>query len=69
MSVRLVLLVSKDVSTGVALRQCVKQCLRLLQVSRVAAFGEPMVDWCQKVMGFLAFALLLPQVSEAGSGS
>ena len=26
-----------------------------------------MVDWCQKVIGFLAFALLVPQASQAGS--
>src|SRR5206468_5964503 len=36
----------------------------ILQVSRIKAFGEPMVDWCQEVMGFLAFALLLPESSE-----
>ena len=56
-------------STGVALRQRVQQCLRLLQVGGVKALGEPAVDWCHEVLGFLAFALLLPQVSEAGSGS
>src|SRR6516164_1424401 len=56
-------------STGGALRQRVQQCLRLFQVSRVEAFGEPMVDWCQKGMGFLALALLLPQASQAGRGT
>src|SRR5262249_46365310 len=32
---------SKGVPTGVALRQCVQQCLRLLQVSGVKPLGEP----------------------------
>jgi hypothetical protein len=49
-------------------RQRLQQRLRLLQVSGVKAFGEPVVDRGQEVMGFLAFALLLPQASEAGSG-
>ena len=37
--------------------------------SRVKALGEPVIDWCQEVMGFLAFALLLPEASQAGGGS
>src|SRR6516162_4398270 len=69
MNTHLALLRGKGVSTGVALRQRVQQCLRLFQVSRVEAFGEPMVDWCQKGMGFLALALLLPQASQAGRGT
>jgi hypothetical protein len=28
-----------------------------------------MVDWCQEGMGFLAFALLLPQSSETGGSA
>ena len=36
---------SKGVSTGVALRQRVQQCLCLLQVGCVKALGEPAVDW------------------------
>jgi hypothetical protein len=39
------LLGRKGMSTGVALRQCVQQCLRLLQVSGVKALGEPAVGW------------------------
>jgi hypothetical protein len=35
----------QGVSTGVALRQRAQQCLRLLQVGSVKAFGEPVVDW------------------------
>ena len=63
------LLGRKGVSTDVALRQRVQQCLRLLQVSRIKPLGEPIVDWCQEVMGFLAFPLLLPETSQAGSRS
>src|SRR5262245_33295334 len=56
---------STSVSTEVALRQRVQQCLRFLQVSGIEALGEPAVDWCQEVMGFLVFALLLPESTEA----
>ena len=69
MNTRLALLGSMGVSTGVALRQRVQQCLCLLQVSGVKAFGEPAVDGCQEVIGFLAFALLLPESSETGGSS
>ena len=51
-------------STSVALRQRLQQCLGLLQVGRVQPLGEPPVDWCQQVMGFLALALLLPQFGK-----
>ena len=54
---------STDVSTGAALGQRGQQCLRLLQVSGVKALGEPAVDRGEEVIGFLAFALLLPQAS------
>ena len=60
---------STGVSTGVALRQRVQQRLRLLQVSGVKALGEPAVDWREEVMGFLVFALLLPETSETGRGA
>src|SRR5436309_10589886 len=54
----------KGGSTGVALHQRIQQCLRLLQIRRIKAFGEPAIDGCQEVMGFLAFALPLPESSE-----
>ena len=60
---------SQGVSTEVALRQRVQQCLRLLQVSGVKALGEPAVDRGQQVVHFLALALLLPKSSETSSGS
>ena len=48
------------VSTPVLCPQLLQQCLRLLEVGGVKPFGEPPVDWCQEVTGFLTFALLLP---------
>ena len=41
----------------------------LFEVSRIKSLCEPMIDRCQEVMGFLAFALLLPESSETGSCS
>ena len=52
-----------------ALRQRLQQRLRLLEVRRVKALGEPVIDWCQESMGFLAFALLLPESSQADGSS
>jgi hypothetical protein len=40
-----------------------------LQVSGVKALGEPGIDRRQKVMGFLTLLLLLPESSQARSGS
>src|SRR5262249_17473556 len=60
---------SKGVAASVALRQCLQQCLCLLQISGVKPLGEPGIDWCQEVMGFLAFPLLLPESSQAGGGT
>src|SRR5262249_35623770 len=59
----------QGVSTGVALRQRVQQRLGLLEISGVKAFGEPPVDWGQEVMGFLTFALLLPQARQTHGGT
>ena len=56
-------------AAGGALRQRLQQRLGLLEISGIKSLGEPVVDWCQKVMGFLAFALLLPQASQAGRRS
>src|SRR5437868_14460092 len=38
--------------------QFLQQRLGVFQIRSIKSFGEPMVDWCQKVTGFLAFALL-----------
>ena len=56
-------------STGVALRQRVQQCLGLLQVGGVKPLSEPVVHWCQEIIGFLAFPLLLPEASETASST
>jgi hypothetical protein len=60
---------STGVSTGVALRQRLQQRPGLLEVGRIKAFREPVVDRCQEAMGFLTFALLLPESSQADGGS
>src|SRR5262249_23514872 len=65
MNTRPALLGSKGVSTGVALRQRVQQCLRLLQILSIKPLGEPAVDRCQQLMRFLSLPLLLPQATEA----
>ena len=57
------------VCTTVLSRQLLQQCLRVLEVSGVKPLGEPAVDWRQEVIGFLAFALLLPEPSEAGGST
>ena len=51
------------------LHQLVEQCLRLLEVGRVKALGEPAIERCQEVVRFLALALLLPQSAQARGGS
>ena len=56
-------------STGIALRQRVQQRLRILQISGVKSFREPALDWRKQVIGFLAFALLLPESSQTGGGA
>ena len=65
MNIRPALLGRKGVSTGVALRQRVQQRLGLLQVGGVKPLGEPLVDWRKEVISFLAFALALPEASQA----
>ena len=51
------------------LSQCIEQGFCILQIRRIKAFGEPVVDRCQEVTGFLAFALLPPEASEADGGA
>ena len=46
--------------------QLIEQRLRLFQVERLEAFGEPVVDRCEQIVGFLALTLRLPQAREAG---
>jgi hypothetical protein len=49
------------VSAGVALRQRVQQCLRLLQVGGVEALGEPAITIRQELAGLVPPASLLLQ--------
>jgi hypothetical protein len=49
--------------------QRLHECLRLLQIRRVKAFGEPAVDWCEQVVGFGALALLLLQSLRLHEGA
>src|SRR5215471_15979286 len=56
---------SKGMSTGVALRQRVQQCLRLLQIRGVKSLGEPPVDRREERVGLSALTLVLPQPGEA----
>src|SRR5881296_1521611 len=47
----------------------VQQGLGLLEVSRGKPFGEPAIDWCQKLAGFDALSLLSPEATQAQSGA
>src|SRR5216683_527146 len=49
--------------------QLLQQCLGLLEVSGVKAFGEPAVDGCQQLVGLGPLALLLPQARQAHSSA
>src|SRR6266567_3019957 len=49
--------------------QFCQQRLGFLEVRRVEPFGEPVVDWRQQRMGFLALALALPEATQAHGGA
>src|SRR4029077_1549204 len=51
------------------LREVVEQRLRVLQVARVEAFGEPGVDRGEEGAGLVALALTLPEPRQAGRGA
>jgi hypothetical protein len=50
-------------------RQLLQERLRLLEIGRIKAFGEPAVDRRQEVAGFGALALVAPEAGEAGRGA
>src|SRR5713101_5911836 len=55
---------------GIALgSQLLEQRLRLLQICRIKALGEPAVDWRQQLAGRGAFTLALPQASQTHGGA
>jgi hypothetical protein len=40
-----------------------------LQYRRVEPFGEPVVDGCEKIAGFAALALIVPEAGKAGGSA
>src|ERR1700756_2015101 len=50
-------------------RQLLQQYLRVLQVARVEAFGEPGVERGEEGAGRVALALALPEPRQAGGGA
>ena len=50
-------------------RQFVEQRLRLLEIGRVEAFGEPAIDGHEKVAGFGVVALVAAEPGEACGGA
>ena len=41
----------------------------IFEVLRVKAFGEPVVDRGEQLVGFCCLALTLPQAGQAGGGA
>ena len=52
-------------STPPHARKCLQQRLRILEIVRITSLDDPMRDWCQDVIGFLALSLLLPRGSSS----
>jgi hypothetical protein len=52
-----------------ALRQLVEKRLRLLQVERVEALGEPAVGRSEKFSGLIPFSLVAPEPRHSGGGA
>ena len=51
------------------LTERVEQRLRLLQIERVKAFGEPAVDRSEKLAGLIPLALIAPEPRHAHCGA
>jgi hypothetical protein len=51
------------------LLRCAEKRLCVSQVGRVEALGEPAVDWGEKVIRLLPFALLGPEAGEVAAGT
>jgi hypothetical protein len=45
--------------------QLIKQRLGLLQIERVEAFAEPVIDRSEKIAGLIPFALIAPEPRHA----
>src|SRR5271169_3683600 len=52
-----------------ARRQLLQQCLRLLQIKRVEALGEPAVDRSEQIAGLISLALIAPEPRHAHRGA
>jgi hypothetical protein len=52
-----------------SLRQRLQQRLRLLQIARVEAFGEPAVDWSERFARLLRLPLIPPEPRHAHGGA
>ena len=52
----------RDCGSGV---QLIEQRLGLLQIERVEAFGEPAIDWGEKIAGLIPLALIAPEPRHA----
>jgi enoyl-CoA hydratase/carnithine racemase len=51
--------------TSLIVLQLVEQSLGLLEIARVEAFGEPVVDRREKIAGLIALALTAPETRHA----
>jgi hypothetical protein len=45
--------------------ELVQQRLRLLQIAHVEAFGEPTVDWREKIVSLVPLSLITPEARQA----
>jgi hypothetical protein len=50
-------------------RQLLQQRLRLFQIERIEALGEPAVDRSEQLAGLIPLALIAPESGKAGSGA
>lgn len=55
-----VALLLAGIAPGTALGEFLQQCLCVLEILRLEAFGEPFVNGLEEVSGFRSFALALP---------
>jgi hypothetical protein len=46
--------------------ECIQQCLRLLHIRRIEAFGAAVIHRGEQLVGCLALPLTLPEAGEAG---
>jgi len=54
---------------GIALLQQIEQRRGALEIGRIEAFGEPFINWREKVAGFNVLALVTPEAGKARRSS